>query len=38
MTEREMITAWITAYATLCGGPVGIVSAMYVHPWIMRRA
>jgi len=23
--------------ATLCGGPIGIVAAMYFHPRIMRR-
>ena len=23
--------------ATLCGGPVGIVAAMYLHPRMMRR-
>jgi hypothetical protein len=28
---------WTEIVATLCGGPVGIVSAMAFHPWIMRR-
>jgi len=23
--------------ATLCGGPVGIVAAMWIHPRLMRR-